>query len=237
MARFSPFRVTAHLATPFAACDDWSPALDAILEWLLLEQFGLTSPNPSEEQIQQTRSLVFEHLPLQRGEINGEWYWCVSSPCYQYKNEQRDKFRKRWDYHDYALNWGKRKAKWSTSDGGEKSYDLPLYLRLTPTITWYCVGDKKGIEELLQGCPGVGKKRSYGHGQVSKWEVSQIKEDWHLWRNGKLMRPMPYIFLMGDANVLRGNSYKLMEWGWRPPARMQCNQTLCIMPEVVCRSL
>lgn len=228
-------QITARLSTPFAAYDDWSPSLDGLLEWLILDSLGLASPNPSESEIQENREIVLSSMPLKKSEINGEWYWCVSSPCYRYQ-EQVDRYRKRWDYHEVGLNWGKRRAKWDTSQGAEKNYDLPLYLRLTEAITWYCVGDKTKIEALLESCTGLGKKRSYGYGQVNRWDISEIKDDWHLWRDGRLMRPMPYMFLFGNEHLLgSGVSHRLMDWGWRPPARLKCNQALCVMPEVVWR--
>ena len=226
-------QVTAHMGCAIAVYDDYSPSLDALLEWLLLDSRGLTQPNPTQGQVEDSRELVFSQLPLGRGDLEGEWYWQASSPCYHYQTEITDRFRKRWDYHDRALNWGKRKAKIDTSQGAEKNYDLPLYLRLTDSIHWFCVGDKAGIEELLRDCKGVGKKRSQGHGQVLRWDVKAVEPDWHLWRDGQLMRPMPYHLLFSHSDILNGSNTRLMQWGWRPPARLAFNQALCVMPAVV----
>lgn len=54
------------------------------------------------------------------------------------------------------------------------------------------IGEKQELERLLSQCLYLGKKRSYGNGQVSAWEVIPIEKDYHLFKDGKLMRPMPY---------------------------------------------
>lgn len=216
-----PLKITAYLATPFATYDDYSPSLDSLLEWIWLDARGLATPNPDPE------SLIQAPLPLGKGEIGGEWYWQVSSPHYRIECEETTKFRKRWDYHDVALDWGKRKAKFHTSEGAEKNYDLPLYLRTTSAIAWYAVGDAAGVRELLAGCAGIGKKRSHGWGQVLRWEVEEVEYDWHLWGpSGQLMRPMP-VRLMPLEKV---DGAFLLSWGWRPPAWLAVNQELCVMP-------
>lgn len=224
-----PLKITAHMGSAIAVYDNWSPSMDSLLEWLLLDRLNLTMPNPSLEQVKSTRSIVDSKMPLLKGEIQGEWYWKTSSPCYRIASEFTDKFRKRWDSHDSNLNWGKRKAKWDTSQGSEKSYDLPLYCRNTSSIAWYAVGDKAGIKDLLQDCTHIGKKRSYGNGLILKWEITEIEEDWHLWKGDKLMRPAPYRVLFSYPQLLK-NDPVLLNWGWRPPAWLHSNKELCIMP-------
>lgn len=221
-----PLRITAHLASPVGVFDDYSPSLDGLLEWLLLDRLHLTSPNPTPEQVEQTRSIVDEQLPLLKTEIAGEWYWATSSPCYQILNEQIDRYRKRWSpgIDSPEPNWGKRRAKWSGSEGAEKNYDLPLYLRTTPAIFWYAVGDKNRILDLLQDCTGIGKKRAYGYGQILRWEIETCGEDWHLWRDGQLMRPIPV------TAIDRCCDFAILNWGWRPPAWLHTNKTRCAMP-------
>lgn len=218
------------MGSAIACYDDWSPSIDSLLEWLMLEKLSLISPNPTPKQVEKTRSTVDQYMPLEKGDAKGEWYWKASSPCYYIQSEEIDKYRKRWDYQETALNWGKRKAKWGTSEGAEKNYDLPLYLRLTSCISWYVVGNEKAIASLLENCKGLGKKRSYGFGQVLRWDVVAVQEDWHLWRDGKLMRPMP-------VECINNQNGSLLQWGWRPPAWLHSNQDLCVMPQgLVCRA-
>lgn len=222
-----PLKITAYLGSAIAVFDDYSPSFDSLLEWLILDRLNLTIPNPSPEQVEQTRSIVDKEMPLLKTAIGGDWYWATSSPCYQIFNEQIDRYRKRWSpgIDSPEPNWGKRKAKWSGSEGAEKNYDLPLYLRLTPAICWYVLGDKERIENLLQDCKGIGKKRGYGYGQIIKWEVQANGEDWHLWRNkNQLMRPIPI------ASVDRVCDFAILNWGWRPPAWLHTNRAQCALP-------
>ena len=204
-------QITAYLSSPFFAYDDWSPSIDSLLEYYWLEERNLLSPNPSPND------LIIADLPIEKGDISGAWYWKVSAPCYAIKAQTQDRFRKRWDYQESSLNWGKRKPKWSTSEGAEKSYDLPVFLRHTERIDWFAVGNPDEVFKLLLRCSGIGKKRSYGYGQIAKWQVKEIDNDYHLWRNGELMRPIP-----AEEWVATGQGVPpglaIMRWAWRPPA-------------------
>lgn len=219
-------KITAHLASSLAAYDDFSPSLDSLLEWLWLDARGLAQPNPDSE------SLIEAPIPLAKGEVSGEWYWQVSSPVYQIEAEETSRFRKRWDPELFGhINWGKRKARIDTSQGPEKNYDLPLYLRSTSAIAWYAVGDADGVRELLAGCRGIGKKRSQGWGQITRWQVEEIEHDWHLWGPGnQLMRPMPVRLMTQALLQQRIDGSFLLHWGWRPPGWHQANRELCVMP-------
>ena len=218
-------QITAHLTTSLGAYDNWSPSLEGILVYRLLEENNLLSPNPTPDQVAETKEFIDLNLPLKQGEIKSDKYWCVSSPCYVLHGESTDKYRKRWDNHENNLDWGKRKPKFLTSEGAEKSYDLPLYTRSTNSISWFVVGNKTRIKEFLQSVTHIQKKRSYGNGEVREWEIGVIYDDYHLWRNGKLMRPIPVRLL--DQKL----DNPQMIWGWKPPAWLAANKELCYMPK------
>lgn len=222
-------KITAHLLCGFAAFDDWSPDLAGILEWMVLDARGLTAPNPTPEDMAATREVVDQFMPLEKATVGGHWYWATSSPCYTYGAEYSSNFRKRWapGIDSPSPQWGKRKAKWDGSAGQEKSYDLPNYIRVTDAVTWYARGDRNGVIELLKGCVGIGKKRSHGHGQVSRWEVSEHGDDWHLFGpQGELMRPIPLSEIPQSTPIDSG----IRNWGWRPPAWLPANKEQCAMP-------
>ncbi len=221
-------KVQAFLANGFATFDDWSPDLAGLIEWLILDSNGMADPNPTLEDVERSRSIVNAEMPLEKSEIGGHWYWATSYPCYSYRSEYSDRFRKRWSpgIDSPSPNWGKRKPKWSGSEGHEKSYDLPNYVRVTDSITWYCRGNKDAIESILSGCTGIGKKRSHGHGQVSRWQVVEVADDWHLFGpDGELMRSVP-----ADALPAIPLDFAIRDWGWRPPAWLHSNKTRCAMP-------
>ena len=218
-------QITAHLSNSIAVYDDWSPQLEGLIVYQLLKEKGIASPNPTTEQVKVNMAVIADSIPFE------QWqgiYKC-SGPIYKYKTEQTDKFRKRWE-PDGRVNWGKRKAKIDTSQGKEKSYDLPLFLRLTPRIDWFAVGDKTEIERLLKGVTGLGKKRSHGHGQVHLWEVKKIAEDWSLSKNGQLTKPIPANKYL-DLGLI--HPCDVVNWGYRPPAWLPENKTLCVMPRMV----
>ena len=223
-----PIKITAQMATPVALFDDWSPAMDGLLEWLLLDRLGLTSPNPTPKQVEECHAIVNSNMPIAKGTIGGKWYWQVSSPCYVYSIEQQDRFRKRWQpgTDSPEPEWGKRKQKWNTSEGGEKAYDLPLYLRSIDSITWYAVGNVEGVLSLVESCSGIGNKRSIGNGQITRWTIESTANDWHLFgKNGELMRPIPCELLPDNLS-----DFTVRDWGWRPPAWLLSNKSRCAMP-------
>ena len=223
-------QIIAHMATPLVAYDDWSPSLDALIEYQLLERLGLIEPNPTEASIVKNLPILFEQMPIARKMLSGQWYWAVSSPHYIENHQQTSKFRKRWDYQEHHLEWGKKRAKVNGSEGHFKAYDLPRYDREMQSIHWFCVGDATKISELLQPVTNLGKKRSQGCGQVHKWEVLPFEHDWHLWRGESLARPMPVNMISQPQNI------NMMNWGWRPPTWLSANKSMCFMPtDNVCR--
>ena len=223
-------QVTAYLSSPIAVYDDYTPQLEGLLIYLFLDRLGLAHPNPNLQQIKDCEKIIGERLPIKKNNKYG-FYYC-SNPVYTYISEEKSNFRKRWDTDNKYINWGKRKAKIETSQGAEKNYDLPLFLRSTTRIDWFCIGDKSEIEILLKNCTGLGKKRSHGFGQVSTWEVTEIQENWSLIRNGELMKPVSgKVF----QELKIDKFYNLMQWGWKPPVWLPENKDLCCMPEVVKR--
>lgn len=212
------FQITAHLATPLAVSDNWSPSLDALLEYLWLDERGLISPHPTKE------NLIKSDIPLREDTIKGESFWACSSPFYCLQKEQIDRFRKRWDYQDRCLDWGKKKAKVDTQQGKTKSYDLPLRLVLTPRLDWFAVGDIDKVRSLLSNCTNIGKKRSYGKGQVYQWEVKEVEVDWSLKKDGRLTRPLPATL------VDHWDGCQILRWGWRNPSWLPENVAVCVMP-------
>lgn len=214
-------QVTAHLATALSVTDDWSPSLEALLEYLWLDDKGLALPNPSAE------NLFKAELPLRMDNLKGQDFWACSSPFYLKEAQQIDKYRKRWDYQDKHLDWGKKKQKVNTSEGVTKSYDMPLKLINTSRLDWFLVGDRNKVERLLSSCTAIGKKRSYGKGQVYRWEVKEVEHDWSLTRNDRLTRAIP-IDLVHDKLDLTG--YNFLRWGWKNPSWLPESIALCVMP-------
>jgi hypothetical protein len=226
-----PLRITAWLATPMQAFDDWTPSLDSLLEWLILDKLGLASSNLTQLDIDKGLKIASESMPLDKREIQGESYWAVSAPQYTLLLEQNDRLRKRWDYNGCHMDWDGKSKKWSTSDGPTKSYDLLQHLRTTNCINWFAVGDLDGLRSLLNlfNAGLLGKRRQ---AIVWKWDVEPIEEDWHLWWGDHLMRPMPLRLLSSDPRITTQEN-NLMQWAWRSPYWLYSNKELCVMSRLL----
>lgn len=216
-----PLKVTAHLATKLSVNDDWSPSLDALLIKLLLDERGLATSNPKPEEVSRNQPVIDAHIPIAKGDISDEWYWQTSSPCYLWDSDSIETIHKRWDQQERNLDWKGKRRNWSTSETNTKSWTILIPERSTPQIDWYCVGDADEILRLLSLCEGLGKKRRT---QIASWEVTPIVEDWHLWREGQLMRPMPMDLIEAPKEFVIRN------WAWRPPTHLPENTTRCFMP-------
>lgn len=216
-----PLRITAHLATPIVVNDDFSPNLENLLVYLLLDRHGMACPNPTPADVERSRPIIERYLPLQQGVIGEEWYWQASAPWYFYDWEHQVTIHKRWDKQDQHLDWKGRRRNWSSSEGHTKGYSIILFHRMAHRIDWFCTGEPDRILELLAPCTNLGKKR---RGQVIRWQV-QASEDHHLWgANGELMKPIP-------LNCIdRPTNFRIQKWGWREPAWMNENIDTCAMP-------
>jgi len=95
---------------------------------------------------------------------------------------------------EYGLERFKAKGKERVDIGSGfyKNYHMPVVIQSYKTITFYVRGDMEEVKRLLENYIFyLGKKGSQGFGQVGKWEFEEIEEDWSIWKDGKLMRPIP----------------------------------------------
>lgn len=166
-------------------------------------------------------------IPVQK-EPGGRFYLCSTSVA-------------RFDQHE-AIHYHKAlpvqevlhrtKVKRARIDAGiDKSYriSLPLSHAEGDTLTWWCVGEQDGIEELVQYCHHLGKKRSQGMGKVLDWSVAPC-ESWGdgfpILLAGKPMRNLPIDYPgMGEHEV---RLTRLMPPYWVTAP----NRVLCAVPEV-----
>jgi len=215
----TPLQITAHLSRPLATTDSLSPAIEGLIEYKLREELGLLDPNPQKlEEITQI------DLPLLKNKLG--FYHC-SSPHYLYGKEEQVNFRKRWDYQDRHLDWGKKKAKFDTSQGQFKSYDMPLFLRTISRIDWFVVGEQETILRLLKNATHLGKKRSQGYGLVTSWTAQEIPGDWSIiGPDNRLRRPVPV-----ELFTPKLPEHKQLA-AWKLPSWHHESTSLCWVPSV-----
>lgn len=93
--------------------------------------------------------------------------------------------------------------------GAQKTYRLPLETQHVrhDVLTWWCIGDRERVLDLLGMVGYVGKKRSTGLGKVARWEVEPC-EPWPgfpVVRDGKPLRSLPpdWPGLVESAHAMR----------------------------------
>lgn len=93
---------------------------------------------------------------------------------------------------------------------------IPFRSVLTDRLIVYCVGDPNEIKKYLSRITHVGKKRSAGFGEVTRWDMEpcDIKPTDCIVSNRQLIKPLPE----GAARALdiHVNSAQYMI-GWTPP--------------------
>lgn len=104
--------------------------------------------------------------------------------------------------------------------GRYKPSRIPVVVTVASTLRWLCIGDRAGIDSLLDGVDSIGKKRNSGEGQVIEWSTSDIgPPDWHaiLWHpDGRISRPVParHAATLGipDAHTVTIDAYRPPYW-------------------------
>jgi hypothetical protein len=212
-----PLQITAFLSSPLAIVDDYSPAIEGIIEYFVRQKEGKLHSTTSDA----SQDIPVE-LPLLKHSIG---FYHASSPFYQYQQESTTRYRKRWDYQDRALDWGKKKAKTSSQTGQFKSCDLPIFYRNTSRVDWAVVGIESEIKQLLNQVTGIGKHRGKGFGQVYRWQISRLKTDYSLFnQQGQLMRPIPVAYWDSPIEA------PIFELAWKLPSYRIDSRSFCYAP-------
>lgn len=217
---FEPLRVTARLRTGVVA-DRWLPLDGILLYQACREQLGpetVTVPGGTKVQGVSTLPLEIIH-PGRR-----IWYYACSwaQPQPWWVAEGQDHWNKRFDMGFADLvDFGKRRGKVVIEQGKYKAYHMSIFYRAADRIEWFCVGDRKEIEQLLSTVTHIGKKAAQGWGRVMSWVVESWHSDWSVWREEKLTRGVP----PDDAQGM-----DVMLYGVRPSYYRRNNQMLVVMP-------
>lgn len=166
-------------------------------------------------------------LPLKR--LDGGIY-AASKAVYEEICKDVQNINRRPDFFasDKCDKLSLKKGLISDSVGEFRAYRIPNVIRVVKggIITFYAVGHKSEIEELLSLIPAVGKKPSVGWGMVKEWIVEEISEDYSLYHpEHGLMRPVP----IEEADD-RLKDYPIMQYAVKPPYWKNINKRLCYVP-------
>lgn len=230
---FKNFKVVAHMKSPIATIE-WI-ILDSVIsaakakEILGEEFYSGKNIVGTEEQV---REMLDPILDRKYG------VYCTSIGIGN-NRESVTSWSKRWDdkNDDIVKFNGKGKERVDIGAGFYKNYHMPLVLKSYKTITFYVRGDLEEVKRLLENYIFyLGKKGSQGFGQIRKWEFAEIDEDWSIWKDGKLMRPIPVVEckeeierMIEQQKPVNMRRHPIVPPYWRKETE------LCLMPEFYLR--
>lgn len=226
-----PLMITAHLARAFVAYDQWTPAIDSLIQSVLLEEKGLRSANPSPEEVAANQHVLDLITPIATHTFGDLQILAASAPHYELAAQQTTTYYKRWTGHDSGLDWGKKQPKWNESAGFFKNYNLPNYSRVAQSVHWFVVGDRAELTRILTTANvlAIGKKSSQGHGMVVDWQVTPIAADASIICGGNLAKIVPAALAPHlPADAIAGCA--IAHRTWHSPYWMVANATACLMP-------
>lgn len=186
---FEPLKITAYPRVGIQ-CDEYLP-IDGILYAAAMRQKHgpeiLTTPGQPTD----AESVL---LPLDCHEMHGEWFYAASFAQWEAPHTDGQSFWvKRFDpQHSDLIDFQGRRGRVIIEQNRYKAYHMPIYYRHSLEVSWYVVGDKQRIEDLLQAVTHIGKKTAQGNGRINRWKVELWYADCSLYNdNGKLMRAIP----------------------------------------------
>lgn len=160
------------------ATTDLCLPIDSMLAWA-----WMTKHHPEKLEHDPTRArgaeMIDPELPLERREANGEWYWAASFALGKPQAEYRTHWHKRFDVQEAETfaDFQGRRGKVNVGSAKYKNYRMPMTIFLVAELTWYVVGDRTEISDLVNRITSVGKKRSQGYGKIREWTLDEAKED------------------------------------------------------------
>jgi CRISPR type IV-associated protein Csf3 len=160
--------------------------------------------------------------PHIRDETGNLWGWCASAASAEWLKDSQIEIRKKPAMNEMIRYSGDVSI--NIGAGPLKAYNLTYPTRWAPEIHWYVMGQKRGLEYLLDKITHIGKKHNLGLGRVLEWSVTDTNYDWSIiGEGGRLMRRMPACF----------DSAKYSEYGAiRAPYWHRSRYVMSIAPEV-----
>lgn len=199
-------------------CDGYLP-IDSILFYEVMRRLNgpqiLTTPGRNPD----ARMPQAGAWGLAKTEIDGVWFYAASFAQWGPHTDGRSHWNKRFDQQGaHLVDFRGRRGKVIVEEGRYKAYHMPQFYRHALWVSWFVVGDRPQIENLLSTITHIGKKAAQGMGRVNRWQVTPWREDWSVYgEGGRLMRGIP------DSNGIL--------YGVRPSYWDSRNQVLCKLPD------
>lgn len=221
-SKCTPLKVTAYLVDGRFSSSDGVIMLDSILYhgWFIKHH-----PEVFDDSYE-WRDIGNIGLPLRQLPDNR---WAASKGIYEEIEVKVEHYNKRPDFFagDKYHYLSQDKGEISDSMGIYRAYRNPQLIRTVKDskITFWCIGHKNEVQELLNLMIGVGKKTAMGFGIVSRWEVEDCEEDY--------TTEHPEYGLMRPIEVEKPDKVyncPVMQYAIRPPYWKQKNMRLCYVP-------
>lgn len=190
-------KVTAVLVNEMAGVP---PQLDA----LLIDAVAKHNPSagPHERYNSAPHPDTLPPIPLWKDKINGQWVYHVSAPIVPtHASDRHEHVNQHFPREQAGLMQASEQGVIATTNGAQKSYRLPVRMRLFDRVVWFaCLGPSQNqrrstLRKLLNSVTHIGQDRSRGHGRVSQWIVEECEHDWSWFapseRGPVLMRNLP----------------------------------------------
>lgn len=227
----TPIKVTAHLVDGRLNSADGIVMLDAILyhAWFWRHHPEVLQGIGSTEYDGYT-GLPLRQLPGNR--------WAASRGVYEETGLTVERINKRPNFFnsDKIDRLDMDKGIISDSVGQYRAYRIPNVIRTVNDgrITFWAMGHRDEVQELLDCIPAVGKKYAAGYGLIDRWTVEDCVEDYSLWHpEYGLMRPVEVG--SDEAKSLDLSGYPVMQYAVKPPYWKAKNMRLCYVP-VICQT-
>lgn len=227
MNDFEPLLVTADLSSPIILSEP-DLALDGLLLKLALDEGGKKSVY---EQVYYFWPLPVEYVtfpelpPRQDG--GKEYVWCCSSAIadWSQSNTSLEYWTKRFR-DDLYLDYGYETFNRRKGVGRWRDWQMPMIAWNISSISWVIKANAEKINNMIERCYSLGKKRSQGYGMVREWKILPLSRDYSIiGKGGRLMRPIPVML-----DCLDKKTAKQTVRAWRPPYWDISMQRECWMP-------
>lgn len=196
-------KVTANLVTAVAVSPEGdAPHLDAICELVLARQTRsiAESKNGNRHQLNtfKPRGVGVDQqgqlpIPIIRERVDGIPVPMCSFGIVELTPETVERYHCSFPTERAWQLAPKERIQVNTTGGVDKSVRLPLRMSTTSKIVWFAeIREQMAqLRKLLNRVPMLGKKSSYGYGQVASWivEETDIQASW--FHGGVLMRALP----------------------------------------------
>lgn len=181
---FRPMKITFHLDGTGVYYDPYEPImLDGLLAAAVCRWHVHGEPPARDEAPDEIP------LPLARWNIGEHWGWRASALFPEGDiSESMQHWRKRFRQNHVELTVGSP----NLSQGVYRDWNMPFTLQLAAKMIAYAVGDIRVVKHELKRCiKYLGKKRAHGRGAVTHIDAEEVREDFSISMDGRLMRWMP----------------------------------------------